>query len=164
MAAKSLDPAIAEVIVRDWRIGKLSIRDLADKHGVSRGKVGELCKGVPKDAAVIVDAGVQYRQALSVHDGRMVDAIEQEVEERTKHIQFFTNAAVTNVKQAMNDVCDGQADYQRRADTINKGREAVLGKTPETAIQINTGAPLPDMRPQLTKDEWMQAMRPNAVQ
>ena len=137
MAAKALDTAIAEAIVRDWRIGRMSIRDLAEEHGVSRGKVGELCKGIPKDASAIVDAGVQYRQALAEHDGRMVDAIEQEVDERTKHIQFFTHAAVTNVKQAMADVCDGQADYQRRADTINKGREAVLGKAPDTAVQIN---------------------------
>lgn len=113
--------------------------------------------------AQLIDDTVRVKAEFGTLNLAQQEIVSAEVDQRTKHIQFFSHAAVTNVKQAMSDVCDGQADYQRRADTINKGREAVLGKTPETAIQINTGTPLPDMRPQLTKDEWMQAMRPNAA-
>jgi len=136
MAANPIDPAIADAIVRDWRIGKLSIRELAEKHGVSRGKTGELCKGMPKDAAVIVDVGVQYRQALAEHDGRMVDAIEKEVEEQTKHIQFFNNAALKNVSVAVKKIGENttQAEHRMCADTIRIGRETVLGRTPDTII------------------------------
>jgi hypothetical protein len=74
---------------------------------------------------------------LAAHDDRNVTAVTDAVDERTKHIQFFTHAAVTNVRQARDEPCDGQAGYRMRAETILKGRETVLGKTPDTAIQIN---------------------------
>lgn len=137
MAAKPLNPAIAESIVADWRTGEYSQQALADRYSVSKGVVNKLCKGIEQDTAAIVTAGILYRQGLAAHDDRNVTAVTDAVNERTKHIQFFTHAAITNVREAMSQPCDGQADYQRRADTINKCRETVLGKTPDTAIQIN---------------------------
>lgn len=137
MAAKPLESAKAEAIVTDWRVTELSQQAISEKHGVSKGVVNKLCKGVERDGHAIVTAGIQYRQALAAHDDRIVTAIEHEVDERTKHIQFFTHAAITNVKEAMGTPCEGQMDYQRRADTILKAKETVVGKTPETAIQIN---------------------------
>lgn len=141
MATKALNPEKAEAILRDWRIGKLSIRDLADKHGVSRGKVGQLCKDIFKDAAIIVDAGVQYKQGLAEHDGLMVDAIEKAVHDQTKHIQFFNKAALRNVLVAVEKIGANttQAEHRMCADTIRIGRETVLGRTPDTVIN-NTNA------------------------
>src|SRR5512139_294465 len=101
MAAKPIESAKADAIVADWRVTELSQQAIAEKHGVSKGMVNKLCKGVERDGHAIVTAGVQYRQALAAHDDRIVTAIEHEVDERTKHIQFFTHAAITNVKEAM---------------------------------------------------------------
>ncbi len=143
MAAKPLDPAVADAIVTDWRMGRLSIRDIADKHDVSHGKVGQLCKGVERDLLPIVDKGTQYKTELSAHDGRIVDAVQKEVDERTKHIQFFTHAALRNVQSAVKKITEttSQAEHRMLADTILKGKETVLGKEPDTAIQINNGQP-----------------------
>jgi len=65
--------------------------------------------------------------------------VRDEVAKQLEHIQFFNNAAITNVKQAMAKPCENQNDFRARAETINKGRESVLGKSPDTAIQINNG-------------------------
>lgn len=139
MAAKAISESVTADIVADWRTGAFSYSQLADKHSVSKAKVGQLCKGIEKDFSAIVDAGIKYQCGLAGQDRRIVDAISDVVDEKTKHIQFFNNAAITNVRQAMAEACENQNDYRARAETINKGREAVLGKTPDTAIQINNG-------------------------
>ena len=84
MAAKPLDPAIAEAVVTDWRVGQMSQRQLAEKHSISLGMVSKLCKGVRQDAVSIVNAGIEYRQALAAHDERIVNAVEKVVDERIK--------------------------------------------------------------------------------
>ena len=147
MAAKPLDPAIAEAVVTDWRVGQMSQRQLADKHKISLGMVSKLCKGVEQDAAPIVNAGVQYRQALAAHDERIVNAVEQVVDERVKRQEWLNVQALKNVKQSMEAACHGQLDYQRRADTILKAKETLVGKSPDTAIQINNGnQPITEIR------------------
>ena len=137
MAAKPLDPAIAEAVVTDWRVGQMSQRQLAEKHSISLGMVSKLCKGVRQDAVSIVNAGIEYRQALAAHDERIVNAVEKVVDERIKRQEWLNVQALKNVKQAMDAPCEGQTDYQRRADTISKAKDVVIGKTPDTAIQIN---------------------------
>ena len=151
MAAKPTDKEVAEKIVADWRTGCFSQRELADKYKVSKGTVGNLCKGVAQDAAPIVGVGIQYRQALSEQDGRMVGAIEAAVDERVRYLQFFTDAAVKNVKASFNLPCESQRDIKDRAETILKGKEVVLGKTPDTAIQINNEAQQPKLEVVLAK-------------
>lgn len=137
MAAIPVKPEIAAAVVTDWRIGKMSQRQLSKEYGVSLGTVSKLCKGVEQDGVAIVNTGVQYQQALAGHNERMVNAIEHAVDERTKHILFFNGAALQNVTEAMAAECKDQTDYKYRAETINKGRETVLGKDPTTAVQIN---------------------------
>lgn len=137
MAAKPIDPNIEKNVVADWRTGHFSQRQLASKYKISAGKVANLTKGIEKDSEAIVSAGVQYRCGLAQHDERMMSAIESVVDEKTKHILFFNNAALQNVKESMEFPCESQQDFRNRAETINKGRETVLGKSPDTAIQIN---------------------------
>ena len=81
---------------------------------------------------VRVAKGTLTEQAIAVHD--------ELVDERTKHTMFFNNSAIRNVKEAMDLECGSQFEFKARAETILKGREAVLGKTADTAIQINSSA------------------------
>jgi hypothetical protein len=68
------------------------------------------------------------------------------VDERAKHIEFFSQAAILNVRQAMSYSCEDQQDYRARAETISKGRETVLGKTgPDIAVQINNTVTLEEL-------------------
>jgi len=137
MAAKPLDKPVVDAIITDWRVGQLSQQAIADKHGVSKGAVNKLCKGIDQDGAPIVTAGIQYRQALEAHDDRIVTAIESAVDERVKRQEWLNIQALQNVKESMAHPCEGQQDFQRRADTILKAKDTVIGKQPDTAIQIN---------------------------
>ena len=59
------------------------------------------------------------------------------VEESVKRMEWLNNAALKNVQEAMKASCENQQDYKHRADTVLKAKEAVFGKQPDTAIQIN---------------------------
>jgi hypothetical protein len=137
MAAKPIDSNIRETVVAEWRTGAYSYQQLADRNGISKAKVGQLCKGIDKDLSAIVDAKVQYLCGLQNEDRRIVDAVDDVADERTKHIMFFNSAALRNVQEAMSAPCENQNDFKARAETINKGRETVLGKTPDVAVQVN---------------------------
>lgn len=156
MAAKPLDPKITEAIVTDWRVGQMSQRQLAETHKVSLGMVSKLCKGVEQDAAPIVNMGIQYGQALAGHGERIVNAIETAVEVAVKRHEWLNVQALKNVQGAMDDPCANQNDYRARADTILKAKETVLGKAPETQVNVQTNIQQPADRPKLTRAEWLE--------
>jgi hypothetical protein len=137
MAPTPVPQKIVETIIAEWRTGEYSQRQLADRSKVSLGVVNKLCKGVDQDCREIVNAGCEYRQGLAGHDERIVNAVQHVVEERTRHIQFFTNAAIKNVSMAVKKLSDetSQIEHKLCADTISKGRDTVLGKEP--AVQID---------------------------
>lgn len=153
MAAKPLDRTIAEDIVTDWRLGQLSQRQIADKRKVSLGMVNKLCKDVARDVEPIVNAGIQYHQALHTQDERIVNAVEQVVNEAANRMEWLNKAALKNVQEAMEAKCNDQQDYKARADTVLKAKEAVFGKTPDTAIQIN------NQQTSITQEQFRQAAR-----
>jgi len=101
----------------------------------------------------LIDFEVQTKQSLTevFNQKTTLNATELIIHntlvgERTKHIEFFNQASILNVKQAMAESCMGQQDYRNRAQTINKGRETVLGKTtPDVAIQVNNSISLEDL-------------------
>lgn len=140
MAAIPLDPDLTATIIAEWRTGEYSQQDLADRHEVSKGAVNKLCKGVEQDVTAIVTAGVQYQSGLAEQDDRMVTAIEDVVDEKTKHLVWLNKAAMKNVSEAMKLDCSNQFDHKTRADTILKTKETIAGKTPDTLI--NNVAPL----------------------
>lgn len=123
-------------IVADWRTGNFTKRDLAYKYGLSLGFVANHTKNIPQDTAETVNKLVEAKQELAMLDEHSVNAVNAVVDERTKHIIFFNNAAIRNVHEAMSLVCESQNDFKARAETISKGREVVLGKTPDTQVNI----------------------------
>ena len=144
MAAKAIDKAVAAAISIDWRVGQVSQQQIAEKHKVSKGLVNKLCKGVDQDGAAIVTAGIQYQQALSEHDDRMVTAMTAAVDEITRQLKFFRGASMLVAKTVVSKVQqDGMnASYQdlnSAAHALGRMQESVLGKSPETVIN-NTNA------------------------
>ena len=126
---------------REYYEAGLSLSAIVEKTGISktqlskRSNAEDWSKGTQKEQ-LIADAvrvrvakGTLTEQALSVH--------EEIVDERAKRMEWLNHQALKNLQQAMAAECDGQADYNRRADTISKTRDVVIGKTPDTAIQIN---------------------------
>jgi hypothetical protein len=49
------------------------------------------------------------------------------------------------VAEAMNAACESQNDYKARAETIVKGKETVIGKTPDVAVQVNNNVTLEEL-------------------
>lgn len=127
-------------LLADWKTGKYTERDIASKYRISPATAHKLVTGVSKSISPLISKQVEINQELATMNEHEVSKFKQEVDERSKHIQFFTEAAVKNVKAAVDKIVDttSQAEHRMLADTILKGRETVLGKAPETAIQINT--------------------------
>jgi transcriptional regulator with XRE-family HTH domain len=125
-------------ILADFHVGK-SQNELAKIYSVSPATINKLCKGlVPKNADK-VNILAAIKTEMADQSEYEVNAIHREVDERTKYIQFFTHAAVHNVRHAVKKINPEttQAEHRLLADTILKGKEAVLGREPSTAVQIN---------------------------
>lgn len=123
----------------DWRTGEYSHRDLASKYDVSTGYIAKTLRDVPQDLAPVVSAGVKYRSAILQENEHAAHAISQIVDEKTRHIAFFANATVKNVSLMMEKIGPKTSidEHKTAQEAILKGKETVLGKSPETAIQIN---------------------------
>lgn len=125
-------------VIADWKTGKYSIRKLAAKHRVSPGTIHTLCSGVEKTLEPLINAEVAIKQELASLSAHELNTFVQEVDSRTRHLVFFASAAMKNVQEAMDTKCESQGDFRQRAETILKGKEAVLGKDqPPTAVQVN---------------------------
>ena len=130
-----------EKILADFHAGK-SQRELAKRYEVSPATINSLCKGIEPKNIDKVNALTRIKTELAEQTEHEVNAVQKEVDERMKHILFFNSAAIRNVQEAMNEPCASQQDFRARAETIVKGRETVLGKSPETAVQINNAQPV----------------------
>lgn len=139
-----------EKMLADFHAGK-SQREIARKYEVSQATVNKLCKGIEPKNVDKVNALTRIKTELAEQSVHEVNAVSTEVDERMKHILFFNNAAVRNVKAAMDLECSTQFEIKARAETILKGKEVVLGKQPETAIQINNETQHPKLEVVLNK-------------
>ena len=148
---------------REYYEAGLSLSKIVEKTGISKTQISKRsnsegwAKGTEKEQLIAdavrvnVSKGTLTEQALTVHD--------EIVDERTKHIQLFNSLAANNAIKASRLPCETHQDHERLSNTILRSKEVVLGKAPDTAIQINnppTTSP-ESTRPQLTKQEWMEA-------
>lgn len=140
MSCVPTNPDIIGRIVAEWRTGEYSQQDLAVRNKVSKGLVNKHTKGVEQDMVAIVTAGVSYKQALATQSDRMVTAMTEVVDERTKDLIFIRRASLIVAQKAVHKVqqedCTMQ-DLRHAQEVIGKGKENIYGKAPETAIQIN---------------------------
>jgi hypothetical protein len=137
MAAHPINPAIADKIIAEWRIGEYSQQDLAERNKVSKGLVNKLCKNVAQDMRGIVTSGIQYGQALAAQDDRIVTAVTEAVDKKVQRLEWLRTAAMKNVQDSMKAPCLDQQDFKARGQTINEAVKTVdPDKNPSTAIQI----------------------------
>ena len=123
-------------IMAEFHAGK-SQNELAKRFEVSPATINKLCKGIEPKNIEKVNTLTRINTELAEQSEYEVNAIHSEVADRTRHVLFFNSAAIKNVQQSMAKDCESQFEFRARAETILKGRETVLGKTPDTAIQIN---------------------------
>ena len=131
-------------ITEKTKISKSSLSKKSNADGWSK----ETAKPalIQKAVDVLMAKETLNETAISVHD--------ELVDERVNHTKLFNSVAIQNMKEAMSVPCENQNDFKARADTILKSKETVLGKTPDTAIQINN-APLKT----ITHSEFVESAR-----
>jgi hypothetical protein len=141
MASKKIPPAKVERLVAEWRTGEYSQRELAKRHKVSNGFVAKHTKGVVSNVSDIVNRMVSDRLALAEHTPAVVSAVNNAVDERTRHLVFFNNAgmilAQAAVKRVQADPDMPMQDMRHASEVVSKQRDGVLGKSPDVAVQIN---------------------------
>lgn len=137
----------------DWK-GNVcrTVRDVADKYKISVATAHKLVKGEEKTVAVLVNKQCELNQEVALLNEHELNAFTSEVVERSKHIQFFTSATLRNISVMMSkikpetvntetkqviDPGSTISDHRVAQAAIKDGRDTVLGKTPDTAIQIN---------------------------
>lgn len=129
----------------DWRTGQYSQRDLAKKHKVSLGFVSKYVKGLDQDVVSAVNGGVLYKQALASENEHLVNAVNEAVNDRIRHLMFFTNSALKNQQLANRKLTQDAsiADIESHSRITARNKETVLGKSPDTAVQVNNEAARP---------------------
>lgn len=137
---------MARATASDWdkakdmfEIGK-SLTEISDETGIDRATISKRSKKDNWEKAkfqqLITDT-VRVRKQISTLSSTLQQSVENEISDRLRHEQFFTNAAIRNVQESLQVPCESQQDFKYRAETIQKGRETVLGKSPDSAVQIN---------------------------
>lgn len=143
MGRNYVSPETREKILAEWRTGEYTHRDLSLRNEVSVGFVFKLTKDIPKDLSSVVNSGIEYRTAVLRENEQTVHVMNEIVDEKTRHIAFFANATIKNVSLMMEKIDNTISidEHKTAQDAILKGRETVLGKSPEMAIQINNQLP-----------------------
>lgn len=136
---------LKDKMLRDWKLGK-SQNDIVKTYGVSKGSVNKLCKGVEQSIQPLVTAQADINQKLTELNELEMTAFRDSVTERTKHLIYFQNSALKNQKLANKIIeekenSDGEdglnmSMLESHARTTARNKETVLGKEPETQINV----------------------------
>jgi hypothetical protein len=132
-------------LLADWNTGKYTERDIASKYRISNATAHNCVKGQDKKLEQLISKQVEINQIVAGLNEQEVSNFKQEVDERSKYIEYFNRRALENVESAFNLPVENQNDVKARAETITKARIDVLGKPPETAIQINNNTTYREM-------------------
>ena len=128
-------------ILAEYHAG-VSQRQLALNHNVSSATVNKLCKGVTPKNASKVNALVSVNIELSKQSEREVNAVIKEVNDE---VAFRLRSdrdlqAIQDKGNSMIDSLDSPQGVLALMTATVRHREARLGKSPDTAIQINTSS------------------------
>ena len=135
-----LDEKQKKRLLDDLLKGTESVRVLAKRYGVSNATIQKYKDSIDPESERIVNAGIAYKTALSeIREPEKVNAIVNAVDERTRHLMFFTNSALKNQQLANRKLTQDApiADIEAHSRITARNKETVLGKQPDTAIQIN---------------------------
>ena len=126
---------------REYYEAGLLLREIEDKTGIAIPSISKKAKaeGWAKESEkkTLLQAAVQVGAAKANLNDTALEVHNELVNERVKRLEWLNIQALKNVREAMEAKCDNQSDFRARADTISKAKEVVIGKAPDTAIQIN---------------------------
>ncbi len=135
-----LDEKQKKRLLDDLLKGTDSVRVLAKRYGVANATVQKYKDSIDPESERIVNAGIAYKTALyEIREPEKVNAIVNAVDERTRHLLFFANSALRNQQLANKKLNENLpiADLEAHSRITARNKETVLGKQPDTAIQVN---------------------------
>lgn len=144
---RGLTDKAKERIIADYKAG-VSQNQLAKNYKLSPATINKLCKNISQENAELVNSlvntAIATNRALEGKTEAEVNSIQRIVDERIKHLTFFTNAALLGQSIANRRVRENQGNIT--IDDLNKfsaltarNKDTVLGKDPSTIIN-NTNA------------------------
>ena len=142
--ANHLTDGERDALIADHKTGNYSQRKLSVKYKVSLGYVNKTIKEIDKIDEAVVNAGIAYKTALSERDEHSVNAIEQVVNEKTKHLTFINNLTLKNLSVMAKKVNDETTinEHKMIGETVHKAGQT-LGVIDQFAPKIelnNTNA------------------------
>ena len=125
-----------ELIIADFHTGAFTTRALADKYEISHVSVYNLIKGLKPKHKEKVRKLVQIKTELASENPQEVKAVNEVVDEKTKHLIFFQTRALANQKKAdeLLEFAEDLNDVDAHSRITARNKETVLGKAPETII------------------------------
>lgn len=147
VVGRKLTDKIKEQIIADYKAG-ISQNQLAKNYKLSPATINKLCKNIPQEnieiVNTLVNTAIAANRALEGKSQAEVNSIERIVDERTRHLTFFNNAALMGQSIANRRVKENQKNIT--LDELNKfsaltarNKETIFGKEPQTIIN-NTNA------------------------
>ena len=135
-----LTDKIKEQIIADYKAG-ISQNQLAKNYKLSPATINKLCKNIPQENIEIVNTAIATNRALEGKSQIEVNSIERIVDEKTRHLLYFQNAALRNQKIAdeMLEMSDKIADVEAHSRITARNKETIFGKELQTIIN-NTNA------------------------
>jgi predicted transcriptional regulator len=129
---------VKHMILVDYSVG-LKQDELAKKYGVSLGMVNKLVKGKERTNAPVVKQLTDIACHLSGQDETVINAVEREVLNRVKDIEYFRAASLKIINRALQRVDDPAItmfELEKAQNIIGKGRENIYGKQAETQVNV----------------------------
>jgi len=125
-------------IIDYWRVGK-NCTWIGKQMKITRHTVAKIVQNQPQDLNLLVNGQIEINQFLAALTENQKNLVNDEVKQRSQFIDLFNNMAIRNAVTATAKIGTGTSIGEHRllADTIRISRETVLGKGPDTAIQVN---------------------------
>ena len=125
-----------EDLIADYHTGQFSKNALAEKYEVSHTAVNKKLKNIDPKHRDKVSTLVSIKTDLMQESFKEVQAVETIVDERTKHLAFFQESALSNQKKAnvLLESAEKLSEFRDHATITKTNKETVLGKEPETVI------------------------------
>ena len=127
---------IKEKILADFHTGAYTVRQLADKYDVSHVTIVKMTKGLAPKNKEKVTTLVAVKTELAEQSYQEVTSVNEVVNEKTKHLIYFQNAALRNQKKAdeMLEMSDRIADVEAHSRITARNKETVLGREADMVI------------------------------
>jgi uncharacterized protein YerC len=124
-----------------FEIGK-SLNEIQNEVGIDRATISKRAKteGWEKQKLqhLVVDS-VRVQSEISTLTSTAKDIVENEIDDRLKHLEFFKRSTMKNLSTMMRKIDETITiqEHTQAQNALQKGKETILGKDIDTAIQIN---------------------------